>query len=308
MKNKLSIAVKTISILFVFALGVVSIIGSGGGGSGHGTTTTTTTTLPGGTSAINQNNIVDIIHGINPYASLGDGSGYLADLQTTDHACEVGDVITTGSISDPPAVNDTLTVTYNSCQELGFITDGTMTMTITEVSGNIDVGPPYSVTIHLKYNDLSSEDVFSGLVSTSSADMSISISEDAGNFSIKIQGDSLTQESEGEVETLSNFQIESTYDQNTSVFTQVLNGDLESTMIGFPITFNTTATFTGKDDLNSTGNPTAGVLQITTSVDNSQARLTAQADGVSLGIEVDADGDGDYEYGDSIPWADLENL
>lgn len=47
--------------------------------------------------------------------------------------------------------------------------------------------------------------------------------------------------------------------------------------------------FTGNDNI-GTGNPTAGVLQVTTTVDNSQARLTALADAVSL--EIDGDGDG----------------
>ena len=301
MKNKLSIAVKTIGILFVFALGVVSIIGSGGGGGG-GTPTTTTTTLPGGASAINKDNIIDIIHGINPYASLGEDSDYLADLQITAHDCvDGGNVETTIN-------NDTLVVTYNDCNESGTITNGIVNMTITLVLGDLAGGPPYSVKVHLVYNDLTSEDVISGLVSTSSADMDITISEDdAFNFSIMMEGGSLTQQWDNEEETLSNFQIESTYNQNTFVFTQVLNGDLDSTLIGF-ITFNTTETFTGKDDSGSTGNPTAGVLQITNSVDNSQARLTALPDGLNLKIEVDADGDGDYEYEDSISWADLENL
>ena len=39
--------------------------------------------------------------------------------------------------------------------------------------------------------------------------------------------------------------------------------------------------FTGNDNI-GTGNPTAGVLHVTTTVDNSQARLPALADAVSL--------------------------
>jgi hypothetical protein len=303
MKNRLSIAAKFTSLFFILAFGIVSIVGSGGGGSGHGGDGVT----PTGT--INKDNIIEIIHGINPYASLGDGSDFLADLEITDHACvDGGDVTTAGTISDPPAVSDTMTVTYNNCQEFGVITNGTVTITITQISGNPGGGPPYSATIHIVYNDLSSEDVNLGLVSTSSADMAISISEDlAGNFSIMIQGDSLTQQWDNEVETLSDFLIESTYNQNTFDFSLDLNGDLDSTLIGFPVSFNTTTLFTGNDN-GVTDNPTAGVLHITTSIDNSQALLTALADGVSLEISVDADGDGNYEYVDSISWADLDNL
>jgi len=303
MKNKLSIAVKSISILFVFALGVVSIIGSGGGGSGHGTATTTTTTLPGGASFINQDNIGDITNGINAFVSLGDNINTPEDLLGTP-ICEAGGVTTTGSISNPPVVGQTITVTYNACQEFGVIMDGTMTMTITDVSGDISGNPPHSLTIRLVYNNLTSEDVNSGLVSTGSADMSITLSEDlAGNFSIIMQGD-LTEQSAGEVVTFSDFLMELTYNMNSGAHSLNLIGDLDSTLIGGTVSFNTITPFTGNEFIGN-GDPTAGVLHVTNSIDSSQARITALPDGLSLKIEVDADGDGNYEYVDLIPWSEL---
>jgi len=300
MKNKLSIVVKTISILFVFALGVVSIIGSGGGGSGHGTTTTTTTTLPGGTSAINQDNIGEITNGINAFVSLGDNINTPEDLLTP--VCEAGDVTTEGIINNPPAVGETITLTYNDCQALGVITNGTTTITVTEVSGDISGDPPHSLTIHLVYNDLTTEGVGLGLVSTSSADMYISLSEDGtGNFSIIMQGD-LTEQSEGEVVTFSDFLMELTYNQNTFAHSLNLIGDLDSTLIGGTVSFTTITPFASDG---SSENPTVGELHVTNSIDTSRARITALPDGLSLKIEVDADGDGVYEYVDLINWSDL---
>jgi len=256
---------------------------------------------PGGTGTINQDNIGEITQGINAFVSLGDNF----DLMITDPFCEVGDATTTGSISDPPAVNDTVTVTYNNCQEFGVITNGTTTMTITEVSGDINGNPPHSLTIHLMYNDLSSEDVNLGLVSTSSADMYISISEDGmGNFSSVYQGNLLTQKWDDEVVTLSDFLMELTYNMNTGDHRLNMFGDLDSTLIGGPVSFNTTTPFTGNEFIGN-GDPTAGVLHVTTSIDNSQALITALPDGVNLQIMVDSDGDGNYEYVDLIPWSNL---
>jgi len=283
-------------ILFLVLLAAFGLSGCGGGGGGGGGT-------PVDTGTINKDNIKAIVGGLNPYASLGGVDDYLADLQITDHDCQDGgNVITTGSISDPPAVNDTMTVTYNDCNEFGVITDGTMTMTITQISDNIDV-KPWNVTIHLEYN-MSSEDVNSGLVSTSSADnMYLSLSEDEdGNVGVMMQGDLQSLQWDDEIETLSNFNLNFIYNSITGANSTDLNGDLDSTMIGDPISFETITPFTSDGN---TDYATTGVLHITTSIDNSQALLTAQADGVSLEIKVDAAGDGDYEYVDLIPWSDL---
>jgi hypothetical protein len=70
------------------------------------------------------------------------------------------------------------------------------------------------------------------------------------------------------------------------------------------VTFATTTLFTGKENV-AGGEPTAGELHITNSIDNSQALLIAREDGTGLEIKVDADGDGDYEFEDFISYDNL---
>jgi CheY-specific phosphatase CheX len=300
MKNKLTIAARYISLFFILAFGVVSIVGSGGS-SGHGGDG-----APPGTT-INEDNIEEITHRILDLAFLGEGfEDEFGDLQIPEGDCLDGGTITsTGNISDPPAVDDTTTVTYNNCQEFGVITDGTMTLTITQVSDNFDGTPPYNLNIDIVLNDLSSEDVDLGLVSTTNGDMAIFFSENlAGDMSIMMQGNSLTLQWDAEFETLSDFLIELTTNWITGDYSLDLNGTIDSTLIGGAVSFNTTTNFTGNDNI-GTGEPTAGVLHVTSSIDNSQALLTALADGVSLETKVDADGDGEYELVFLTPWAEL---
>jgi hypothetical protein len=297
MKKRLSVAARYISLVFILTFGVISIIGSGGGGGGGG----------GGTAIINEDNIRDIAQGIIDSTLIGDGFlEEFGDLQIPEGACEDDGTITTlGSIGDPPEVDDTITVTFNDCQEFGVITNGIMTVTIKEVSADFDGTPPYNLSVEILLINLSSEDIDLGLVATVTGDMTITISEDgAGELRVKIEGDSLTTQWDGEVETLSDFLFEMVDNSSTLDFSKDLNGTIGSTLLGGSVTFATTTLFTGKENV-AGGEPTAGELHITNSIDNSQALLIAREDGTGLEIKVDADGDGDYEFEDFISYDNL---
>ena len=299
MKRELSVIIKFICLTAIFALGVVSIIGSGGGGGGG--------TTPIETGFINQDNIVEITQGIVDSTLIGEGFvEEFGDLQIPEGACADGGTITSvGSIGDPPAVDDTITVTFNDCQEFSDITDGTMTLTIKEVSTDFDGIPPYNLKVEIVFNDLSSEDIDLGLVATVNGDMTITISEDdAGELRVRIQGNSLTQQWDSEVEELSDFLLELVDNWITGDFSIDLNGTISSTLFGGSVTFDTTTLFTGNENI-GTGEPTAGVLLVINSIDNSQALLTAKDDGTGLEIKVDAEGDGEYEFETFIPYGDL---
>jgi hypothetical protein len=298
MKKRLSVAARYISLMFILTFGVISIIGSGGGGGGGG-----------GTAVINEDNIRDIAQGIIDSTLIGEG--FLeenGDLQIPEGACEAGGTITTVGSIDPPEVDKTIIVTFNNCQEFLdgslVITNGTTTVTIKAVSADFDVeNPPYSLSVEILI-DLSEEIDDLGLFATITGDMTITISEDdAGELRVKIEGDSLTTQWDGEVETLSDFLFETADNWITGDFSKDLNGTIDSTLLGGSVTFATTTLFTGNE--NDGSEPTAGVLHITNSIDNSQALLVAREDGTGLEIKVDADGDGDYEFEDFISYDNL---
>lgn len=302
MKNRFSVAVRYISLFFIVAFGVVSIVGSGGS-SGHGGDDGDGD-LPSMT--INQDNIVEIAQSIIDSTLIGEGFvEEFGDLQIPEGACaDSGTITSVGSISDPPAVDDTITVTFNDCQEFGDITDGTITLTIKEVSADFDGTPPYNLKVEIVFNNLSSEDIDLGLVATVNGDMTITISNDgAGELRVRIEGNSLTTQWDGEVETLSDLLIELVDNSSTGDFSKDLNGTISSTLLGGSVTFNTTTLFSGNENIG--GEPTAGVLHITNSIDNSQALLSAKDDGSGLVIKVDADGDGEYEFEDFISYDNL---
>jgi hypothetical protein len=301
MKNRLLAEGKLLGLTaLIFLISTMFLVSCGGGGGGSG---------PGVTETINKDNVKEIIERINAFVIGEDTAGNFGELLTPEYVCpDGGNVTTQGGFSSPPAVGDTLTVTYDNCQEPGVIRNGSVTITIKDVSASFDgtPTPPYNVTIAYVYNDLSTGDVNLGLIDTTNGDMTLSFSEDlAGNTGLIMQGNSRTVQYENVVETLSDFYMELNYNYNTGDNSLNMNATLDSTLIGDPVSFITTTPFTGNDNI-GTGNPTAGVLHITTSVDNSQALLTALPDGVSLEIRVDADGNGAYEYVDSILWSDLE--
>ena len=84
-------------------------------------------------------------------------------------------------------------------------------------------------------------------------------------------------------------------------------GTIDSTILGGSVTFITEQPFVG-NDFNVSDEPTEGVLLMTSNFDNSQARLTAQPDGVNVMIEVDADGDGVFEETVMTTWDNLDSL
>ena len=284
-----------IVMVIMLTVGLLTACGGGGGG---------------GVAApvINQDNAADISHRILDSAFLGEGNleNIAGLLEITDHDCvDGGNVITIGIISNPPAVADKITTTYNNCNEYGIIMNGEMTNTITQVSDNFDGTVPFTLHVDVEFTNLSSEDIVSGLVSTIDGAMTVLLSETlAGDISSTILGNSLTQQWDGEVETLSDFLFEVVDNWMTGDYSLDLNGTIDSTLVGGSVSYNTTTLFTGNVDV-GTGEPTAGVLHVTTSSDNSQALLTALPNGINVEIKVDADGDDVYESTILTTWAEL---
>jgi len=209
----------------------------------------------------------------------------------TDLGGTSGTYTESGNISSPPDLNagDTISVTFTNCVIYGVTLNGTMGMTITQITPLFTGIPPFTLGINVVLTGFSVNDA--GLVITANGDMSILLDEDGlNNHSMELSGNSLTATAAGDTEILSNYLFDLSGNDISGDYSIDLQGTIASTVIGGSVTFVTTTTFTGNDFVGTT-EPTAGVLWITTSIDNSQEWLIAQPDGINVQIDVDEDGD-----------------
>jgi hypothetical protein len=224
---------------------------------------------------------------------------------TTRDCIDGGTVTISGSISDPPVIGDTTTLAFTECNENGEITDGEISMLISDNTPDFDWTPPFTEIIDVEFTNLSVTDTELNLTSVSNGDISILLSETlAGDITIDISGISLMNEAEGTIETLTNYEFVIASNYISGDISYDLRGTMESTLIDGSVSFDSTTVFAG--NVNISDNPTSGVLLLTTSIDNSKAILTVQNDGLNVLIEVDANGDDIYEISYTRLWSELE--
>jgi hypothetical protein len=126
--------------------------------------------------------------------------------------------------------------------------------------------------------------------------MSVVVSEDgSGIASLQVSGDSFAISLAGEAELLSDYLYDMSVNDTTGDFMLEQRGTIASTAMAGSVSFVTLTPFTSNVYL-AGGNPTAGVLHITSGVDSSQALVITQPDGIYDLIEVDTDGIGGYDH------------
>ncbi|MGB5539864.1 MAG: hypothetical protein WBO37_07240 [Gammaproteobacteria bacterium] len=225
--------------------------------------------------------------------------------QTTELCTNGGSLTVSGNVADPItlSVGDTITIQFNSCNEAGIISNGTLAMTISSVTPNFAFFPPYALGIDVTLTSFSVND--GGVVATGNGDISMQMDVTlAGDTNLLLSGNSLTATAGGEVEVLSNYSYDLRSNINSGDYSGDFSGTITSSTIGGAVSFVTLVAFTGNDFL-VPSDPTAGELLITNSLDNSKARLIAQPDGINVEILVDADGDDLYETTIMTTWAAL---
>jgi len=228
-------------------------------------------------------------------------------IDPTREDCDFGTMTTSGEVTDLNVltVGDVITIKFNRCELDGIILNGTMSMTITGLSDNFDFTPPYALGVDVVLTVFSVE--AGGQSASADGDMSMLLTENAnGDETLGLTGNSLTAWGGGKVETLTNYHYDLSWEA-VGFYSFELQGTLASTVIGGSVSFSSTTPFTG-NEIEFDGNPTSGVLWITTSADASQALFSAQFNGIDVFIEVDADGDGNYETLIPITWVELEAL
>jgi hypothetical protein len=196
---------------------------------------------------------------------------------------------------------DSVTLAFASCIESGVSVNGSISMTITQLTGDI-INAPYTLGVDVTLTNLSVS--VSGHSATSNGDMSMLIAEDGSqNQTFELSGNSLTSWVLGQRETLTNYLYEFALNDVTGAYTFSLQGTFANTTIGGSVTYTTVTPFTGTDP----NDPTAGELHIVGS-GGSQAWLTADPGGSVVYIDVDADGDGTAETQITTSWAELDSL
>jgi hypothetical protein len=289
-----------IGIVLILTVGLLAACGGGGGGGGGAAV------APG--TVITQDNVEKISHLVLSRATIG--LVYLLEIDgwfeaTTRDCIDGGTVTISGSISDPPVIGDATTLAFTECNENGEITDGEISMLISDNTPDFDWTPPFTEIIDVEFTNLSVTDTELNLTSVSNGDISILLSETlAGDITIDISGISLMNEAEGTIETLTNYEFVIASNYISGDISYDLRGTMESTLIDGSVSFDSTTVFAG--NVNISDNPTSGVLLLTTSIDNSKAILTVQNDGLNVLIEVDANGDDIYEISYTRLWSELE--
>lgn len=232
-------------------------------------------------------------------------------ITATTEPCSGGGTVTiSGNVADPSlttlSAGDTLSAVFTDCNEEGILISGGLDLTINTISAFYDGTPPFDIDISVILTDLSDTDA--GIAFSSNGDMRLALTEDAsGNYHATLSGNSLTVNEGGQTDTLSSYNYVLTGNDSSGDYSIDAEGTIDSTILGGSVTFITVQTFAGNDFLGA-GDPTQGVLSMTSDFDSSQARLTAQPDGVNVMIEVDAEGDGVFEDTVMTTWAALDSL
>jgi hypothetical protein len=217
-----------------------------------------------------------------------------------------GSVSISGTIDDATGTTlspgDTLSLVFNDCNIEGTVFTGGFDLTIEAISpGFLLATPPsaFNLTFSLVLDGLSVTEA--GETFSSSGDMTLALSDDgAGNMAATMSGTSLTATVAGETKTLSNYTYVLTEDA-LGHYTINIMGTLDSTILGGSVDFITEVDFEGDGE----GNPTVGQLHMSSTFDDSQARVIALADGINVRIDVDTDGNDGYVQTMST-WAELE--
>ncbi|MCU7812156.1 MAG: hypothetical protein KZQ77_13095, partial [Candidatus Thiodiazotropha sp. (ex Notomyrtea botanica)] len=203
-------------------------------------------------------------------------------------------------------LGDSLTLSFLSCSEDGVVLSGTMSISITQVTPNLDWTPPYALEVNVDMENFTVND--GGSVTTTNGDMLMLLAEDlGGNEYIQLSGTSLTASAGGQAERLTSYYFLIGGNNNTGDFGVILNATYASTKIDGSVSFTTVTPFTG-NDLVANGEATAGELHITTSADSSQAWLIAQPDGINVQIDIDSDGDNTVDNTVMTTWTELMSL
>ncbi len=187
------------------------------------------------------------------------------------------------------------TTTVNGVTVNGSTTNGSLTFAITALSGTLagtgTPQTPLTAAFTLTFNNFTSTDNVTSRTESIHGDISFSTLDNGTNTTGTMLGASLRMDSSVDgafLLTNYNFSFtEANFVTTTSPYSFSVGMTIASTIANGSVTITTPLPFTGV----GIANPTAGVMVIT-GANNSTLTLTANADGIHVGIVVDEDGPG----------------
>jgi hypothetical protein len=219
----------------------------------------------------------------------------------------------TGDITDASrlSVGDTATFTFNNCTyDSELIVNGTIGITLTQISEDFTGTPPYELGLDTVLTDFMVDNQDS--IYTSNGDLSMLFTKnESSDTTALLSGTSISvsvgSASKNNSLTLSNYLIDLN-DNSSGDYTVSLQGTIELVIpfANVGASFTTINSFTGNHNIGS-GDPTAGELHLT-GADDSQAWIIAQPDGVNIQIDIDMDGDDAVDATVMTTWAELQEL
>jgi hypothetical protein len=244
--------------------------------------------------------------GLDGLDNMFGGTEFSLGIFDGDLDCVTGSADVSENDTPPvgePNVGDSLTVTFNACTDKsGEQYDGTVTIRITGVSGDLD-NPPFTLGFSVTFNLTISE---GGDSFTVTGGFDITLSDDGnGGIGIVMSGTNFslvgTEDGEAINQSLTNFRYALTFDENTGDYTVDYSGTISDGELGGGFDFATTTPFSGTTSTEfDLEYPDAGVLEVT-GAGGSKAILTVT--GVNaVQIQIDEDGDGNFETTINTTW------
>lgn len=222
-----------------------------------------------------------------------------------------GTVDISANIDDPLALSngvlkpgDTFRIEYRDCDDgTGEVLDGLIEMVVGRPFNGDILSGAYEMTMEMTITNFQVTTATDVILTHGDTDATINTML-APYVEASVGGGSITVSTNTSSETLMAYSSAQTLDGRVAPapYTMTAAGTLDSSQLGGVVEYSTPVTFAGLD----TGYPTAGELFVEGL--GSNARLIAQADGISVVILVDSNNDGEVDDTIETTWEELAAL
>jgi len=237
-------------------------------------------------------------------ASQGFSKPALRDVITQVTACDTGEMTTTWSDVDNDlqlSTGDTFDTQFVMCffQDSGVTIDGTSTVQNVVVTGDpANQVVPWSLAATFSFIDLIATDAIDTVTINGDLDLEMS-SDDNVVIDTSVASALLEVDVDGVVESLSDYLMTQTINQNLLLQVVGADGVYTSDILQGSVTFETLENFTALGD----DNPSSGQLLIS---DSSSSVLVTALDNLNVQLDIDLDLDGTIDQTIMVTWAELD--